>query len=92
MVIFVNNKRNKIGVLLQFWCNILITESETLFLCVLWTGILHQAAWHVKTLMGDKPICIPANFSEISGVKCYCRVIDVSTGHHHGVSEGQLDF
>lgn len=78
--------------LLQPWYNILITESETLFLCALWTGTLPQAALHSRTLMGDKSFHILTNSFEISGTKCYCRVIDVSTAHHHGLSEGELDF
>lgn len=67
VVIFVNYKRNKIGLLLQFWDNI-VTESKTLFSCV-WPATLPQAALHFRTLMGNKPFNILTNSFEISGAK-----------------------
>lgn len=91
MVISVNYKRNKRGVLLQLWCNVLVSESGTLFLCALWTGTLPQAALHFRTLMGDKPIHILTNSFEISGEKCYFKVTEVSIGHGHRLSEGEMD-
>lgn len=74
MSIFVNYKRNKIGLLLHLWYNILVTESETLFSCALQrarlcTGTLPQAALPFRSLMGDKPIYILTNPFEISGAK-----------------------
>lgn len=71
---FVSYKWNNISLLLQLGCNILITESETSFFCVLWrsqlwTGILPQAPLHFRTLTGDKPIYILTNSFEILGEK-----------------------
>lgn len=73
VVIFVNYKRNKLGLLLQCWDNI-VTESKILFSHVLWRalvwpGTLSQAALHFRTLMGNKPINMLTNSFKISGAK-----------------------
>lgn len=73
MVIFVNYKRNKIGLLLWCWDNI-VTESKTLFSRVLWRawvwpGTPPQAALHFRIFMDNKPVNILTNSFEISGAK-----------------------